>query len=80
MVILFTMMINIGCSPKVTPFSGQQQTVIFTCPMHPEVIRDKPGSCPKCGMDLVKSDAKGGQNHKDCKMKSGGGSGCCGKM
>jgi Cu2+-exporting ATPase len=25
----------------------------YTCPMHPEVIEDKPGSCPVCGMDLV---------------------------
>ncbi|WP_258541993.1 heavy metal translocating P-type ATPase [Parvicella tangerina] len=25
----------------------------FTCPMHPEVVKDKMGSCPKCGMDLV---------------------------
>ena len=25
----------------------------YTCPMHPEVRQDKPGSCPKCGMDLV---------------------------
>ena len=24
----------------------------YTCPMHPEVVRDKPGSCPKCGMAL----------------------------
>ena len=24
----------------------------YTCPMHPEVISDKPGSCPQCGMDL----------------------------
>lgn len=28
--------------------------VQYTCPMHPEVVTDKPGSCPKCGMDLVK--------------------------
>jgi Cu(I)/Ag(I) efflux system membrane fusion protein len=26
----------------------------YTCPMHPEVISDKPGTCPKCGMDLKK--------------------------
>ncbi len=26
----------------------------YTCPMHSEVISDKPGKCPKCGMDLVK--------------------------
>lgn len=25
----------------------------YTCPMHPEIIRDEPGSCPICGMDLV---------------------------
>jgi len=25
----------------------------FTCPMHPEIIKDAPGKCPKCGMDLV---------------------------
>jgi len=25
----------------------------YTCPMHPEVITDKPGKCPKCGMTLV---------------------------
>ncbi len=28
--------------------------VQYTCPMHPQIIRDKPGSCPICGMDLVK--------------------------
>lgn len=31
---------------------------IYTCPMHPEVISDKPGSCPKCGMGLVPTKHK----------------------
>ena len=31
----------------------------YTCPMHPEVISDQPGNCPKCGMILVKTDAAG---------------------
>ncbi|WP_027379302.1 multicopper oxidase domain-containing protein [Chryseobacterium daeguense] len=31
----------------------QSQSQKFTCPMHPEVISDQPGKCPKCGMDLV---------------------------
>ena len=25
----------------------------YTCPMHPEVVTDEPGNCPKCGMTLV---------------------------
>src|SRR5262245_54975773 len=25
----------------------------YTCVMHPEVITDHPGNCPKCGMKLV---------------------------
>jgi hypothetical protein len=24
----------------------------YTCPMHPEVVSDRPGKCPKCGMNL----------------------------
>jgi len=42
----------------------------YTCPMHPEVVSDEPGSCPKCGMFLVPVDAKdehaghgGGHDH-----------------
>ncbi len=30
----------------------------YTCPMHPEVVRNKPGKCPKCGMQLVKMKHK----------------------
>ena len=29
----------------------------YTCPMHPEVVSDKPGKCPKCEMDLVPTDS-----------------------
>ena len=25
----------------------------YTCPMHPEIVQDKPGDCPICGMNLV---------------------------
>jgi Heavy metal binding domain len=30
----------------------------YTCPMHPEVITDHPGNCPKCGMKLVPMEEK----------------------
>lgn len=28
-------------------------TTKYTCPMHPEIVKDKPGQCPICKMDLV---------------------------
>ena len=46
------------------------ETVKYTCPMHPEVIKDKPGKCPKCGMELVvKKDKKKSGMMGDSTMK-----------
>ena len=28
--------------------------VYYTCSMHPQVVQDEEGTCPICGMDLVK--------------------------
>src|SRR5713101_9696000 len=36
--------------------SGKKQK--YTCPMHPEVVTDHPGNCPKCGMKLVPKTEK----------------------
>src|SRR5258708_7546752 len=38
--------------PMSAPMSGQPDSTIYTCPMHPEVRKIGPGSCPKCGMAL----------------------------
>ena len=35
---------------------------IYICPMHPEVKQDKPGRCPKCGMDLIEVEEKGAES------------------
>ncbi len=51
-----------GCSKQAPteaksgdPTTQPTQTAAakYTCPMHPEVVQDKAGDCPKCGMKLV---------------------------
>lgn len=36
---------------------GSGAAAVYTCPMHPEVTSATPGTCPKCGMSLVKKDS-----------------------
>lgn len=36
-----------------TDMGVEAEMVQYTCPMHPEVISDEPGTCPECGMELV---------------------------
>ncbi|MFC2109510.1 heavy metal translocating P-type ATPase [Bacteroidota bacterium] len=39
----------------------------WTCPMHPEIIKDEAGTCPKCGMDLVPMEADSSAEEKTYK-------------
>lgn len=51
-------------TPPATPPAAQQQQVMWTCPMHPDVLMPQAGKCPKCQMDLVQKpmDAPAGGN------------------
>lgn len=50
----------------------QQDTSKYTCPMHPEIIKNQAGECPKCGMDLIKeSEFKEKQKKDSLKMSPG---------
>jgi Cu(I)/Ag(I) efflux system membrane fusion protein len=53
--------------------TGRQQaakgkTQTYTCSMHPQIIQDKPGKCPVCGMDLVPFD----KNNQDASLHLNG--------
>ena len=55
--------VAVFAAPSNTALSDTTKTkkvkpakVQYTCTMHPEVLSDKPGKCPKCGMTLVKKE------------------------
>src|ERR1700730_2395597 len=39
--------------PDLTPASRMSGRTEYTCPMHPEIVRTAPGTCPICGMALL---------------------------
>lgn len=39
-------------NPKPMKAAARASGGKYTCPMHPEIVQDGPGSCPKCGMAL----------------------------
>lgn len=41
---------------------------IYTCPMHPEIRQESPGSCPKCGMALELVNPTAGKTEWTCPM------------
>jgi Cu+-exporting ATPase len=51
----------------VEEISLTSKSTEFTCPMHPEIIKDAPGSCPICGMDLVALEADVSEEDKTYK-------------
>lgn len=56
-----------GCQDSGRAANGGE-TVKYTCPMHPDVVKDSPGNCPKCGMKLVvvQPAAGNGKSHRGC--------------
>jgi hypothetical protein len=57
-----------GQTPKSN--MAMKDTMKYTCAHHPEVVSNKPGKCPKCGMALVAMNKTSGGMKKG-KMKDG---------
>ena len=59
-IFLILLLTSISCSDNKNRHDGHKgaaTTELYTCSMHPEIIREGPGKCPICGMDLVKEEA-----------------------
>ncbi|MBF8961700.1 efflux RND transporter periplasmic adaptor subunit [Pontibacter sp. FD36] len=54
---LLTALLVAACSvEEKTHAQGETE---YTCPMHPQIVQNKPGTCPVCGMDLVPKTVHG---------------------
>ena len=45
-----------GHDQAASAASGGETVTRWTCPMHPQIVEEEPGSCPICGMDLVEKE------------------------
>lgn len=57
---------------KIINESAQKDTILYTCSMHSEIQSSQPGTCPKCGMTLIKKSSISGKEKKRHKMSSMG--------
>src|SRR5690606_14744752 len=53
-IIVFTLLLYSCGQDQGAEHTHEGQT--YTCPMHPQVVQQQPGTCPLCGMDLVAFD------------------------
>src|SRR5512136_413716 len=53
-----------------TEQKAAQGKQLYTCSMHPFIIKDKPGTCPICGMELIKKiDGAAGSGAQTAEQK-----------
>jgi len=46
---------------------NEEKSLVYICPMHPEVVQNRPGNCPKCGMSLEAADGSGKEDETELK-------------
>jgi len=62
-------LILIGCNSDRKPANGAQLQK-YTCPMHPQIVQEGPGTCPICKMDLVPQHNANGHTSTDTTLNT----------
>jgi len=53
-----------AAAPAPSPQEPAPSVTGYICPMHPDVIEGAPGTCPRCGMELVPGNPLGTANYR----------------
>jgi Cu(I)/Ag(I) efflux system membrane fusion protein len=67
LLILLSLILAASCSSKK---AAKKDDVIYTCSMDPQVISDKPGKCPICGMPLTPVKKNGSANSDEIELSN----------
>lgn len=59
---------------EMIELKGDSQAFKYVCPMHPQIVREHPGICPICGMDLVKQRFTASEETPQIKLSGASGS------
>ncbi|TXK45870.1 efflux RND transporter periplasmic adaptor subunit [Pontibacter qinzhouensis] len=51
--LLAFLVITLGACSHEEAAHADGEAITYTCPMHPQIVQNEPGTCPICGMDLV---------------------------
>lgn len=69
-VIIMIILFLFGCGGKEEKQVHGTEAEKYTCPMHPQIIEDNPGTCPICKMDLVPVQADAAHGRVDDSLNS----------
>lgn len=67
---------NVPARLQKQPAAASVAKQNYSCPMHPDVVQDHPGNCPKCGMNLIPASSASSEAEPGCGNHD---SGCCAK-
>jgi len=65
-ILIFSLFILVSCKQKKKP--PVTSDIYYTCSMHPQVVQNKPGNCPICGMQLIQANRSTSEKPDEIKL------------
>src|SRR5947207_14457845 len=60
-----------SCKSKQKETASKDPDIYYTCSMHPNIMQEKPGNCPVCGMKLIEAKKSETQKPDEIQLSDG---------